>query len=94
MDEFGRPAEEAAVEEKQDKENVIRPELWSTGHDQVCLPARTSPSPAPFADYAPIRSPGQTFSVPAITYPEDVRHMPPQEEEDKDGAGCCKCVIM
>ncbi|KAK2465310.1 hypothetical protein APHAL10511_002664 [Amanita phalloides] len=93
MDEFGRP-DQASVEEKQDDEKesqIIRPER-SISYDEVRLPVRTPPSPAPFADYAPIRAPGQTFPPIVAPHIEEVQAVPP--EEDKGGAGCCKCVIM
>lgn len=94
-DEFGRPAP-FNDEEKQDEEQelqVTKPESQSISHDEVRLPVRTSPSPAPFAEYAPIRVPGRAHP-PVATKPEHVQQEPPEEEEDKDGAGCCKCVIM
>ena len=94
MEEFGRPAQ-FDDEEEQDEEKerqVTKPEPLSISHDEVRLPVRTSPSPAPFAEYAPIRVLAQGYPPAVTTKPED--YVPPEEEEDKDGGGCCKCIIM
>ncbi|KAF8631030.1 hypothetical protein AX15_002641 [Amanita polypyramis BW_CC] len=90
MDEFGRPN----VEEKQEEEVQ---ESWqvpvSVSHDEIRLPVRHErpPSLVPFADYVPIKGP-QTTPLPVPMVLEDQQHELP--EEDKDSAGCCKCVIM
>lgn len=95
MAEFGRPAQSDDEEEQEEKEHqVTKPEPLPISHDEVRLPVRTSPSPAPFAEYAPIRVLAQTYPPAVTTKPEDLQHAPPEEEEDKDGSGCCKCIIM
>jgi len=81
-------------EEKQDEEKEGQATQPSVSHDEVRHPVRTSPSPAPFAEYAPIRAPDNPFTPsPVATKHEDVQFLS-LEDEDEGGAGCCKCVIM
>jgi len=78
-------------EEKQDEEKETQP---AVSHDEVRHPVRTPPSPAPFAEYAPFRAPGNALPHPDTTKHEEMQFLSLEEEEDKGGAGCCKCVIM
>ncbi|KAF8895102.1 hypothetical protein BD779DRAFT_1668450 [Infundibulicybe gibba] len=94
MDEFGRHTNRIPEELEQEPREA-RPHLnISTAHDDTQLPTRHSPppSPAPFSDYAPT----QKIQVPMVNgaRPSTDVEMGKQEEEEKDDAGCCKCIIM
>ncbi|KAF8627372.1 hypothetical protein AX17_006187 [Amanita inopinata Kibby_2008] len=98
MDEFGRPTQ-TPVEETTtpEREPNPPPEPVSTQHEELHSPVRYEPppSPVPFADYAPNETLHVPMVAPPVTVDLDTRQIPaPHDEEEKDGAGCCKCVIM
>jgi hypothetical protein len=83
MDEFGRPADQAAQE--QDQREAHQP----TTHDETPLPVRNYPpplSPAPFSHYAATDE--KIVSLVPNGRP------PMNQGRLDDDAGCCKCVIM
>ncbi|KAF9479913.1 hypothetical protein BDN70DRAFT_657638 [Pholiota conissans] len=93
MDEFGRPA----VEDEQDRQQSNGADRNGDFDHPIQSPTvfdeqrrKTSPSPAPFSDYAP--------PVAATTVISPVHgQMNGQQqnmEEEEGGGGCCKCVIM
>ncbi|KAF9522584.1 hypothetical protein CPB83DRAFT_871954 [Crepidotus variabilis] len=89
MDEFGRPAEEDERLSKSE-DTVTTP---TTLAPDVSFPTRpaASPSPAPFAHYAPTSFKVVEPSITPAQHQQDVEDI--QEQEEK-GAGCCKCVVM
>lgn len=99
MDEFGRSAE-------QPREGVeVGPMQYGTptAHDDIQLPHRQqSPSPAPFAHYAPTNGMQQVrplHPLGAVQQGADaappIQQMQQEEKANADGgSGCCKCVIM
>lgn len=88
MDEFGRPANQVAEEQdKHEPHSNASPTL----HDETSLPARNHPSlpsPAPFSHYAAANEKAVSL-VPNGNTPAGQR-----PNDDDNGAGCCKCVIM
>ena len=92
MDEFGRPA----VEDEQDRQQSNSADRNGDFDHPIQSPMvfdeqrrKTSPSPAPFSDYAP--------AVAATTVISPVHGQNGQQqnmEEEEGGGGCCKCVIM
>ncbi|KXN82820.1 hypothetical protein AN958_02094 [Leucoagaricus sp. SymC.cos] len=62
----------------------------SAAHNNIRVPVKPPPSPAPFAHYAPT-----THYTPEIDFAK--LHQEQQQaavEQGEEGAGCCKCVVM
>lgn len=57
----------------------------SAAHDNIRVPIKPPPSPAPFSHYAP--------TTPSAHVPGP-RDEEPVVEQSDGGAGCCKCVVM
>ena len=99
MDEFGQPTEQIEEEEEEQDPKPAQ-EPVSLEHDEKPPPVRHKPppSPAPFAEYLPPRTPVVSPVVsPLVSRPTkpNVNNLQPvQPEEDKVDAGCCQCVIM
>ncbi|KAF8073532.1 hypothetical protein FPV67DRAFT_1559938 [Lyophyllum atratum] len=92
MDEFGRPTPQTrhvSLSEDDELSNTLVSN--PTSHDQTRLPVRTSPSPAPFSDYAPMRVGEKNALGAAMTGQGGQQQL--QDEKD-EGGGCCKCIIM
>ena len=96
MDEFGVTMNDATevipAEDKQDPEPA-HPDPIAVEHDDIQLPVRHQPppSPVPFADYIPAKVPSKAANTRPPRPTLDDR---PTQRQDKDGAGCCQCVIM
>lgn len=102
MDEFGVPAPAPAptIDSRPNTKDQIpeEPKPQEQQKAEAPPPQEAVPAPvnllsssAPFSDYAPT-----TLRVQHVSMPEGVA--PPQPdvgvEEDDNGSGCCKCVIM
>jgi len=61
----------------------------SVAHDNTCATMKSPPSPAPFAQYAPITTKHLTQPAGAVRNEQQV-----VLEQDEKGAGCCKCIVM
>lgn len=81
MDEFGRPAED--LQESEEVEQSANTPTAVHKDDKALVRIQRSPSPVPFSQYAP-ENIGMMNSAP----PQ------PPPEENHNGAGCCRCVIM
>ncbi|KAG5651854.1 hypothetical protein H0H81_007195 [Sphagnurus paluster] len=94
IDEFGRPIPQPPVPIQEASEPPPiqqNPAPTPSLHDQMLLPIRTPPSPAPFSDYAP------KIMEATILAPGNIPRPPPEqfhEEKVQDEGGCCKCIIM
>ena len=89
MDEFGRPADQDA-EEHAHRSNAFQ--TTTNPHNETLLPVQNRPrpsSPVPFSHYA-ITNEKTVSLVPNGKPPVDIRN----PNDDDNGAGCCKCVIM
>ncbi|KAG6902533.1 hypothetical protein C0995_015351 [Termitomyces sp. Mi166 len=91
MDELGQPKPQIPGSQLEEEKHP-GPSLYQA-LDQTRLPARGPPSPAPFADYAPGPPIKVNPSLPIATT-ADVKKGPMVSQEDDEGGGCCKCVIM
>ncbi|KAJ7600265.1 hypothetical protein C8J56DRAFT_813047 [Mycena floridula] len=93
FDEFGRPTRVA--EEDNEEPDISRPPI-SIPHDEIRVGShgrhQQSPSsPVPFSHYA---SPSSAEPKTQESVPQKVETKIPQKQEEEDGAGCCKCVVM
>jgi serine/arginine repetitive matrix protein 1 len=92
MDEFGRPTDQVAEEQDQLEPHSNAFQTTPNPHDEVSLPVHNRPppsSPAPFSHY-PATEEKIVSLVPNGNPPVDHR----KPDDDDNGAGCCKCVIM
>jgi hypothetical protein len=85
MDEFGRPAEERQGSEEEKRFANTPSTLRKEEKASVRIPRSTSP--VPFSQYAPTK-------IKVVHPVESAQPQPPLPDEDQNGAGCCKCVIM
>ncbi|KAH6911532.1 hypothetical protein BKA70DRAFT_1538730 [Coprinopsis sp. MPI-PUGE-AT-0042] len=112
MDEFGRPppgtfqlrrsTDEPRDEQAPQNNDEFQPyDLYTSAHDETRLPVRPSPSPMPFAEYAPKRpAPVQARPSTGTVQQQPQPHQPSAKVDqqtdldDEKAAGCCKCTIM
>ncbi|KAF5360459.1 hypothetical protein D9756_004959 [Leucocoprinus leucothites] len=106
MDEFGRPQpgtnqtpdvleevepskllEEPTAEEGEGLNTEV-----SVAHDNIRVPVKPPPSPAPFAHYAPTTT--KHLTQPIVLSVARNEEQQVAVEQDEKGAGCCKCVVM
>jgi serine/arginine repetitive matrix protein 1 len=99
MDEFGKPKPASNstpdVLEEVDPNKLLGLETeeqkieYSVAHDNIRVPVKPPPSPAPFSHYAPTTTNHLSYPINDSRNEEQLA-----VEQDEKGAGCCKCVVM